>query len=328
MEQFKKEPYKNPITGELVEIGSREYEKLVKKYGQPYKIKSPKTGRKIIIGKGEYTKLKNDGYTDEQLLNITNFKTLPPELQSIILSENLDVLGKTPLLTRDMLKIVKQPFLNEICNKPISRKEIELYVDKYMPEHIYYFYHENIRIIHLAAMKFTLKDVDINTLQCTYYITWDVVEEEENILTYQIIAGKKTKNNVLTQGDPMVKYGIDLELDLLTQYHIYRDRNCDQLKINFSRNLILKHLMNKYKTLYQLNYKSLLTLYVYLKVNLLNFPVKIAKGPYLNIAVTVDNNNDIILINGNITPENLMLAIKNDVDYLYNELTKQINMLD
>lgn len=327
MEQFKKEPYKNPVTVAQVEIGSKEYENLVKKYGQPYKIKSPKTGRKINIGRGEYTKLKNDGYTDEQLLNITNFKTLPPELQSIILSENVDVLEKTPILTREMIKIVKQPYLSEICTKPISKKEIELYVNKYMPEHIYYFSHENIRILHLTAMKFTLKDV--NLPEYTYSVSWELVEEEENILTYQIIGGDDQDTNVLKQGDSLVKYAIDLELDLLTQYHIYRDRNCDKLKINFSRNLILNHLVNKYKTLYELNYKSLLILYVYLKVNLLYFPVKIPKGLYLNVVVTIDNNNDIINIEDNlITPENLLLAIKNDVDYLYKELTKQINMLD
>src|SRR5258708_24720311 len=64
---FHKNPTIDPITGSSVKIGSKEYLKLVKKYGE-VKIKSPKTGSKITIGKGEYNKLLKEGYKEEELL--------------------------------------------------------------------------------------------------------------------------------------------------------------------------------------------------------------------------------------------------------------------
>jgi len=66
--QFFYNPTIDPNTHQSIEINSDKYKQLVKKYGEPTKIKSPKSNKLISIGKGEYNKLKSDGYTDNQLI--------------------------------------------------------------------------------------------------------------------------------------------------------------------------------------------------------------------------------------------------------------------
>lgn len=85
-EQFKLVPYINPKTGEEIIIGSPEYNKLVKKYGEPYKIKSLKSGVLIQVGKGAYMNLKKDGYTDKQIILGTN-TSKNPEKEMVINSQ-------------------------------------------------------------------------------------------------------------------------------------------------------------------------------------------------------------------------------------------------
>jgi hypothetical protein len=112
---FYKYPNMNPNTNKPIVIGSNEYLKLVKKYGEP-KIKSPKTGYKISVGKGTYNKLLKEGYTEKEkeLLNSNVVKsiqttiTLPDE---IILEEILMKNG-----VKDVLKICKlNKHYNQIC---------------------------------------------------------------------------------------------------------------------------------------------------------------------------------------------------------------------
>jgi hypothetical protein len=84
---FLKNPSINPKTGEKIEIGSKTYLKLVKKYGVP-KIKSPKTGYKISVGKGEYNKLLKQGYTDDSLL-------IKQKIKSPVSHKSISINGKT-----------------------------------------------------------------------------------------------------------------------------------------------------------------------------------------------------------------------------------------
>jgi hypothetical protein len=89
---FLKNPSINPKTGEKIEIGSKTYLKLVKKYGIP-KIKSPKTGYKISVGKGEYNKLLKQGYTDDSLLTCIALNN--QKIKSPISHKSISVHGKT-----------------------------------------------------------------------------------------------------------------------------------------------------------------------------------------------------------------------------------------
>lgn len=66
-ESFKILPIINPMNGEDIKVGSKEYKQLVKMYGEPNKIKSPVSGKLISVGKGEYNNLIKQGYTDQEL---------------------------------------------------------------------------------------------------------------------------------------------------------------------------------------------------------------------------------------------------------------------
>jgi hypothetical protein len=81
-EQFRLVPYINPKTGAEVVIGSPEYNILVKKYGEPNKIKSPKSNVLIGVGKGAYVQLLKEGYSNKELIlginvNKTNKELIP-----------------------------------------------------------------------------------------------------------------------------------------------------------------------------------------------------------------------------------------------------------
>lgn len=69
-QKFHKNPNINPETGKFIKIGGQTYHRLNKKYGVP-QIKSPKTGKSIAVGKIAYQKLLSEGYTEKELLNIT-----------------------------------------------------------------------------------------------------------------------------------------------------------------------------------------------------------------------------------------------------------------
>jgi hypothetical protein len=74
-EKFHHNPLVDPKTGNSIKINSKEYKKLVDKYGE-VKIKSPKTGSKITVGKGEYNKLIKQGYSDDELINKEKLKKI------------------------------------------------------------------------------------------------------------------------------------------------------------------------------------------------------------------------------------------------------------
>jgi hypothetical protein len=95
---------------------------------------------------------------DTYFSQFEQFTKLPPELQSEILSEYNNVLSKTPKISKQIKTITKESFLNNICILPISNKEIKNYLKKYSVDSLIYFYNETIgdRIIHMAAMKYTL----------------------------------------------------------------------------------------------------------------------------------------------------------------------------
>lgn len=260
-----------------------------------------------------------------------NFNNLPSELQDVILSEYTSTLSKVPEINTKLLTITKQSYIDKICTQPISKKEIKLYKKKYNPDTIYYFFQEHHRLIHMGVLKFMLQEIDIHGYH--YTTSYDVVEEDDHSLTYQIIAGKNMDSIILNKDNS--EYMTNIELDLLTQYTIYKDRKCEQLKPYFARNLILNHLKNKYNEMYKINYKSLLMLYVYLRVNLLNFPFKLP-NLYEKYIVTLDDEDTILAsesyeTNGQhllIDPEELLNLIQNSVIDLYKKLVNSINMLN
>ena len=269
---------------------------------------------------------------DNYFSQFEQFTSLPTELQSENLSEYKNVLSKTPTISKQVKNITKQSFLTDICTLPINHKEIKNYLKKYSVDSLIYFYNENLpgRVVHMAAMKYVLVDAD-NTNTLTYNLNFEVIDSENNVLKYNIIKDDDLYHKI---------HKIERkELDLITQYYIYKERKCDSLQLNFSKNLILNHLRNKYNQYYKNNYQSLLCLYLYWRVNLQNFPVKLLKNVFLNYNVVIDTDDNIVeiqplgiedppLADGNIMIQELMTIIKSRVDELYQLLLKEINKLD
>lgn len=256
---------------------------------------------------------------DNYFSQFEQFTSLPTELQSEILSEYKNVLSKTPTINKQVKNITKQSFLTDICTLPINNNEIENYLSKYSVDSIIYFYKEELdrRIIHIGALKYTLINAE-RTNDLTYNLSFEMVEGIQNLLFYSILKGEEEEIPIQ-----------NLELDLLTQYYIYRERQCDTLKPYFSKMLILTHLKDKYHQYYKSNYRSLLCLYLYLRVNLQHFPVRIPLNLLLNQDVNTNDEGHIIKIdNTEMTKEALMTIIINKVDELYQLLLKEINKLD
>lgn len=66
-EAFRTQPYIDPKTNTIIQVGGKEYKQLEKKYGEPYKVKSPKSKTLITVGGVAYKNLIKDGYSDQQI---------------------------------------------------------------------------------------------------------------------------------------------------------------------------------------------------------------------------------------------------------------------
>jgi hypothetical protein len=126
-DQFHSNPLINPISGKTIKINSKEYQKLVQKYG-PVKIKSPKTKRLITVGKDAYNNLLKEGYTDDQLINqdekLNNdiYHNLEEELalkliDNILSSKTHDAFFIDNINIRDLSSLPKE-FIISMMNHP------------------------------------------------------------------------------------------------------------------------------------------------------------------------------------------------------------------
>jgi hypothetical protein len=103
--QFKAKPYINPKTGEVIKVGGKEYNKLVKLYGEPNKVKSPTSHKLISVNKIAYKQLIKSLYTDQEIFynlpktnklspnKVSPIKTSPTKSPQKIITLNDDVLG-------------------------------------------------------------------------------------------------------------------------------------------------------------------------------------------------------------------------------------------
>jgi hypothetical protein len=89
-ELFHKYPNINPLTGYYITIGSYEYNRLVKNYGEP-KIKSPKTNRLITVNKGTYKELLNMYSENELFHENKNIEIFPDDIILEEILKNTDI---------------------------------------------------------------------------------------------------------------------------------------------------------------------------------------------------------------------------------------------
>jgi hypothetical protein len=117
-EAFKILPIINPINGEDIKVGSKEYKKLIKLYGEPNKIKSPVSDKMISVGKGEYKNLIKQGYNEKELFVPTktyivgNKKYTEQELLMMIEFFNTSNSSKT--MSKETYTVIPDDVLNHI----------------------------------------------------------------------------------------------------------------------------------------------------------------------------------------------------------------------
>lgn len=246
------------------------------------------------------------------------FNNLPSELQSKIYSENERNLIDAQLISKSSKYITQNDFLNQICSKKITETEIKHYINNYIPGHIYFFYNDEFeRNISMGVMKYNLIDQD-GSDDYQYYLSFDYIETIDDLISYFI-----QMKGVVTKNDFKYYYR---DPDLLTKYFIYKNRLCDRIQPGFSKKQILNELKEKYNQYYIKDYDSLLDLYLYIKTNLLNFPVLIPKNIFIDYQVDVHKLD--VLTNGKkLTYDQLMSTLIDQVDILYIKLIEEINKL-
>lgn len=226
---FYKYPNINPNTNKPIVIGSNEYLKLVKKYGEP-KIKSPKTGYKISVGKGTYNKLLNEGYTEKELLNpnvvesIQTTITLPDEiiLEEILMKNSVKDVLKICKLNKHYNKICQNDkFWEKIYNKYYSDCDINLptYYDKFKLCHtILARINQFVNTINGYLQDFHYRTIygshlHIDIAKKFYYVrgnytnpsfpkgyTFAIIDQQGNIYSH---AGSKVRGNVFSNENGM-----------------------------------------------------------------------------------------------------------------------------
>ena len=100
--RFHKNPTIDPKTGDYIDINSKRFKRLVKKYGD-VKIVSPQSGREISVGKSTYNKLLKGGYSVDELFN--SDELLRDELYTIMINADYETI-KNLCLTNKLASMV------------------------------------------------------------------------------------------------------------------------------------------------------------------------------------------------------------------------------
>jgi|SRR5438445_7765223 len=132
-DQFKSHPNVNPVTQQTVVVGSKDYKKLVKLYGEPNKIKSPKSQSLIGVNKGEYKKLIKQGYTDNQLIGnriqtpIVDDNRLPDDvMMELLLRSDVTTIMNLCRTNKSYLKICQGNNDQDFWKQKITRDGLPL----------------------------------------------------------------------------------------------------------------------------------------------------------------------------------------------------------
>ncbi len=239
------------------------------------------------------------------------FEQLPEELQIMILSVDEATLKLTPYISKNIYKIC----LRALSHIKISISEMIHYINHYSPNsiHILSIYDELEKKYVVATLTLIDPATECNKYKFKYRMVSEtvIINNDHVSLTHTIYDGVVSKFHKTTH--------TKTELDFLTQYFIYQLRiSCHTLS-SYAKNKIINRL-KLYKNPLDLNcYVDLLSWYMYLRTNLLRFPVTLKRNYYYDYKIIVDNKgytNDVIFE-----------TLKTDCHYLYKQLLEQIDKL-
>lgn len=296
--RFYENPSINPISGYNIDKTKLTYQKLIKEFGDP----------------------------EKQLKEFSYFDQLPEDLQSEIFSQELSTLKRSPYISKFTNKATTQ----KLCQLAITNIELMAYVHDVVPEKLYVFPSGlrpttkfNVNKFHLIQPPLLKNDYQLgyNSL-----IEWISVINNVVTLHYEYVGNDVSRFNNLVIGN--------IESDLLTSYYIYKRRISCQNIPNYAKNQILKKLQLESLKIKN-NYVELLYWYMYLRTNLLSFPIQLLKNPYFDYKVTMDNKGNITSIDHNLGNQiikadegfEILIDLKTSCDALYNQLLQQLNGL-
>ncbi|HSW76399.1 MAG TPA: hypothetical protein VLG50_05115 [Candidatus Saccharimonadales bacterium] len=278
-----------------------------------------KTNYSSRVGKKEdlvklINKLKNTPLEFEELL---------PELQSSILSQNIEMLKQSQRLSKNVSKHTQQAYYQHLCQLPITHHEINQYGTLYKPSQLFLFVIIPLKLFNIFAVN-----------QYSYFLT-------NNLFEYKGITIQKVKQN-----NGLITYRLDnfgngneildidrqietVKIDLLTLYHIYKLRlQCEKIHPHFAKQKVLQELNDYKKQVNINNYISLFKYWLYLYYNARQFPIFPKQENFLDYKVTVDDNGDIVIVDHpTLTPDILMEQLQQSCEHWYDELTYWIDKL-
>jgi hypothetical protein len=274
------------------------------------------------------------------------FITLPEEMQSEILSQYPDILAKTRRINKNISEISKQNYLKQICDLPISKGEIQKYMED-VPDFVnifvwhyegnltnFHIIEEDIGLYKLAAfLKFLPFNAEYMAFNREYsgprfVFSKEIIGLGYDSKVYQLVHPDK-RNNQGVYTDTIINLMQAYDYDLIVKYHIYRERGCDNLEPGFSKNKILQDLDDHYDKTDIANYLDQVAMNVYLRANAASLGIRQGPRPFAAFEITLGHNHKILnaedVFSGATFDSNLIMDLINKTNLdLYVQLRQAI----
>ena len=238
-----------------------------------------------------------------------DFELLLPELQIIILSQSCDLLIQSQRLNHTIRNVTRSAFVNYFKHLKISNQEIEKYIVHYRPSQVSFLFIDQLFKFQQCYRNHYKNIYDVNEYSCH-------ASQNQNSFLH---------NHFKIDHIYIIRKS---QVDLLTLYHICKLRQLESDINNYAKNVAINTLHSIYKGYNKTHYMGLLESWCYLRFNADRFPILPRHEKFMEYKVTLDHDDNVIMVNDQITPHQLMLQLKESCDFWYQQLLIQLNKLD
>jgi len=259
------------------------------------------------------------------------FNDLPFELQEYILSQHVDILKKSLLISSSIRELMKYEYIKKIGSLPFTDNEIDTYIKNTILTHNPTMDTHLIKpvIEKFACFQFNPFEKEWSTslsegLGHHFYVMKSFYFEYnsyyDNCPTYKLLEGcvhffdMFTNNSIYINVYPFYEYNVsnsdidgDIILDLRSQYNMYKCRlSCQRINPDYAKERILKYfddiVNHGYMKWSKLSSLAELQLYIFLTVNARTLDITpiIYNSYNFNVIVNTDDQGNLILDTTNI----------------------------
>lgn len=252
------------------------------------------------------------------------FNDLPLELQVYILSQNIDILKQSILISSSMMELMKFEYIKKIGSLPLTDNEINTYIKNtkltFNPSNDTHLIKPVIE--KFAFFQFTPfeKKWSTSLFEGHYFCAMKSFYFEynsyyDNCPTYKLLEGcmyffyMSANNSIYINVCLFYEYTVsnsditdDIILDLRSQYNMYKCRlSCQRINPNYAKELILKYfddiVNHDYMKWSKLSLLAEFQLYIFLTVNarILDITPIIENSYDFDIIVNTDDEGNLIL---------------------------------